>query len=232
MAEPIEELKNRLKEALTYMNMRAIDLSQKTGIPKSSISQYLSGHVKPNSERVYLISKALNVQEAWLMGFDVPKERNVKTETDSNLKLYPPTVSEDYVTYPVIGEIAAGYESVAVEDWSGEKVDIPASYLKGREIDDFFVLGVKGNSMFPEYREGDKVLILKQSTLNYSGQVGAIIYNDDYATLKRVEYKDGEDWMNLVPINPAVETQRIEGVELERCKVLGIPRLLIRDIKS
>lgn len=210
----------RKKNAMTQT-----DIAKKLNIATQTVFKYEKNIVTSiPMENIQKLSEIFGVTPAYIMGWE--------TETDSNLKLHSPTVTEDYVTFPVIGEIAAGYESIAVEDWSGEKVDIPASYLKGREIDDFFVLGVKGNSMFPEYREGDKVLILKQSTLNYSGQVGAIIYNDDYATLKKVEYKDGEDWMNLVPINPAVETQRIEGVDLERCKVLGIPRLLIRDIKS
>lgn len=210
----------RKKNAMTQT-----DIAKKLNIATQTVFKYEKNIVTSiPMENIQKLSEIFGVTPAYIMGWE--------TETDSNLKLHSPTVTNDYVTFPVIGEIAAGYESIAVEDWSGEKVDIPASYLKGREIDDFFVLGVKGNSMFPEYREGDKVLILKQSTLNYSGQVGAIIYNDDYATLKRVEYKDGEDWMNLVPINPAVETQRIEGVDLERCKVLGIPRLLIRDIKS
>ena len=210
----------RKKNAMTQT-----DIAKKLNIATQTVFKYEKNIVTSiPMENIQKLSEIFGVTPAYIMGWE--------TETDSNLKLHSPTVTEDYVTFPVIGEIAAGYESIAVEDWSGEKVDIPTSYLKGREIDDFFVLGVKGNSMFPEYREGDKVLILKQSTLNYSGQVGAIIYNDDYATLKRVEYKDGEDWMNLVPINPAVETQRIEGVDLERCKVLGIPRLLIRDIKN
>lgn len=214
----------RIKYLRKKNAMTQTDIAKKLNIATQTVFKYEKNIVTSiPMENIEKLAELFDVTPAYIMGWDT---------TDSNLKLYPPTVSEDYVTYPVIGEIAAGFESVAVEDWSGEKVDIPASYLKGREISDFFVLGVKGNSMFPEYREGDKVLILKQSTLNYSGQVGAIIYNDDYATLKKVEYKDGEDWMNLVPINPSVETQRIEGVELERCKVLGIPRLLIRDIKS
>ena len=82
------------------------------------------------------------------------------------------------------------------------------------------------------YQEGDKVLILKQSTLDYSGQVGAILYNDDNATLKKVEYKDGEEWLKLVPINPNFETQKITGEDLEHCRIMGVPRMLIRDIEE
>ena len=57
--------------------MKQSDLCQITKIPKSAISQYISGAFEPKQDRVYLISKALNVSEAWLMGFDVPIEREL-----------------------------------------------------------------------------------------------------------------------------------------------------------
>ena len=84
--------------------------------------------------------------------------------------------------------------------------------------------------MYPEYREGDKVLILKQTTLNTSGTVGAVLYDNDYATLKKVTYAPGEDWLELSPINPMYPPKRVEGADLERCRIIGIPKLLIRDI--
>lgn len=227
MASPVDNLNNRLKIALTKRNMKPVELSEKTKIPKSSISQYMSGYAKPNGERIYLISKVLDINEAWLLGFDVPMERK---STDVSDRFPPPNITEDYTTFPVIGEIAAGYDHIATESWDGDKIDIPNIYLKGRNKTDFFVLRVTGDSMFPTYQDGDKVLILKQTTLNYSGQIGAILYGDECATLKKVEYCNGEDWMRLVPINPNRPSIKIENENLEHCRVLGIPKLLIREI--
>jgi len=42
---------------------------------KSDISQYLSGKVEPSQDKLVVLGMALNVQESWLMGFDVPAER-------------------------------------------------------------------------------------------------------------------------------------------------------------
>ena len=92
------------------------------------------------------------------------------------------------------------------------------------------MLQVKGDSMYPQYQNGDKVLILKQSTMDYSGQIGVVIYNDDMGTLKKIEYAQGEDWMKLVPVNPNHPVVKIENEDLEHCRVLGIPKLLIREI--
>ena len=83
--------------------------------------------------------------------------------------------------------------------------------------------------MYPLYHEGDKVLILKQSTLNHSGDIGAIVYNDELVTIKKVEYAPGENWMRLIPINPEYKPQQIEGEDLAHCAVIGIPKLLIRE---
>ena len=75
----------RIKKALRIKGMRQSDLCQITKIPKSAISQYISGAFEPKQDRVYLISKALNVSEAWLMGFDVPMERSEKQKKNDNL---------------------------------------------------------------------------------------------------------------------------------------------------
>ena len=66
---------SRICKAMQIRNMRQVDLSIKTGIPKSAISQYCSGSFSPKQKRLFLIAQALNVDEAWLMGLDVPMER-------------------------------------------------------------------------------------------------------------------------------------------------------------
>ena len=66
---------NRLNLAMEMRNMKAVNLSEKTGIGKSSISQYRNGIVNPKQDRIYLMAQALNVNEMWLMGHDVPMER-------------------------------------------------------------------------------------------------------------------------------------------------------------
>lgn len=59
---------SRLKEALELRGMRQADLVRKTGIGKSAISQYLSGKVLPKQDKLYLLARALQVSEDWLLG--------------------------------------------------------------------------------------------------------------------------------------------------------------------
>lgn len=74
----VDTCANRLRKALNIRGMRQSDLCRITKIPKSAISQYLSGDFEPKQDRIYIISKALDVSEAWLIGYDVPMEREIK----------------------------------------------------------------------------------------------------------------------------------------------------------
>lgn len=76
MSQPIAELKDRLKQALVIRNIKPIELSEATKIPKSAISQYMSGYTKPKQDRIFSICKVLQINEAWLLGYDVPMEKN------------------------------------------------------------------------------------------------------------------------------------------------------------
>lgn len=75
-------LKDRLQMALDMRNMKAADLCQKTGIPKGAISYYLSGKSEPKADRLYIICKALDVAEAWMLGYDVAIEKTVKQKNN------------------------------------------------------------------------------------------------------------------------------------------------------
>ena len=73
----------RIKKALVIKGMKQSDLCRLTKIPKSALSQYVSGAFEPKQDRIYLMAQALNVSEAWLMGLDVPMERQVKKVSPS-----------------------------------------------------------------------------------------------------------------------------------------------------
>lgn len=212
-------LSEELKKMRESKGLTQNELAKKLNLSRSAIGMYEKGERNPNFETLELIADFFNVRIDDLIG-------------RKNTTYLAPQIATETVTFPVIGEIAAGYDNIALEDWSGETVEIPFSYLKGRKREDYFVLSVKGNSMYPKYINGDKVLILKQSTLNRSGDIGAIMYDDELATLKKVEYVKGEDWLRLIPINPEYEPKTIQGEDLEHCRVIGIPKLLIREIEE
>ncbi len=212
----------KIKDLRISKGLNKRQMSELLGLPYTTYNNYEIGTREPNSDVLKKISKAFGVSVDYLIGNSEFKH--------GHLEMLPPKIASETVTYPVIGTIAAGYDELAVEDWSGETVEIPTSYLKGHKKDEFFVLSVHGDSMYPLYMNGDKVLILKQNALDHSGEIGAVLYEGENATLKKVEYVDGEDWMRMVPVNPQYKPKIIEGAALEECRILGVPRLVIREI--
>ena len=69
----------RLRLALNNAHMKQKELSLKTGLDKGSISCYLSGKYEPKSDAINKMAIALNVDEMWLWGYDVPMEREKKS---------------------------------------------------------------------------------------------------------------------------------------------------------
>ncbi len=214
----------RIKRLREDLRMTQEDVANKVGVAIQTIYKY-ENEIVTNIplDKLEKIAKVLNTNPSYLMGWDDKK-------TSSVSELPSPAIASDTVHIPVIGDIAAGYNHFAFEAWEGESVEIPLSYIKGGNPSDFFVLRVTGDSMYPVYQEGDRVLIKKQLALDYSGEIGAIMYDDECATLKKIEYSKGGDWLRLVPVNPNFPPVTIRGDELNHCRIIGVPRLLIREI--
>ncbi len=84
---------DRLRQIMKDRNLRQIDIlnltlpyCQKYGVKmnKSDISQYTSRKVEPNQDKLAVLGMALNLNEAWLMGYDVPmKRKELSSDTAS-----------------------------------------------------------------------------------------------------------------------------------------------------
>lgn len=93
MVNKIEEFNVRLNKALSFRNMKPVELSERTGISESTISQYRSGYAKPKEKKLAIIANALDVNPSWLMGLDVPMEMPIpklelNEETQEAIRLY------------------------------------------------------------------------------------------------------------------------------------------------
>lgn len=76
------DIKERIKQGLEIREITQTQLATKANIDKGQLSSYISGKYKPRQNNIDALAKALNVNEAWLMGFDVPMER-VSEKTES-----------------------------------------------------------------------------------------------------------------------------------------------------
>ena len=100
-------VKERLRIALAEANMKPIELSERTGIPKSMISYYLNGKTKPKADRIFVISQVLGVSEAWLLGYDVPKNRTAEQKKNDDLVQVIAKLRKDPEFFEVVSKLAS-----------------------------------------------------------------------------------------------------------------------------
>lgn len=105
------ELRDRLRQAMALRGMRATDLVDKTGIPKGTLSYYLSGKTEPKADRLYVLAQALNVSEAWLLGYDVPMTRTDDQKKNDQLAKLIVKLRTDEGFYNTVAALAALSES-------------------------------------------------------------------------------------------------------------------------
>ena len=217
------EFYERLNEAMKINGISQTELCVRTQIPKSAMSQYMSGAFKPKQDRTYLIACALNVSEAWLMGFDVPMERKTPSDDLSELyEKYPNIKPIKKVKIPMLGNIACGEPTFADE---GHETYIETD---GR-INADFCLTCSGDSMIPKIESGDIVFIRKQPEVD-NGQIAAVLIEDE-ATLKRVYYDKPNNILRLIAENPKYDPLVYSGPELDHIRILGRAASLFRRMK-
>lgn len=89
-----ENTGDRLKQIMNQRGLRQIDIinlckpyCEKFGVKmgRNDISQYISGKAVPKQKKLTVLASALEVNEAWLMGYDIPMSRNKEQNKDEEL---------------------------------------------------------------------------------------------------------------------------------------------------
>lgn len=200
MAKKTATFAQRLREGLDLRGMKQIELASRSGISKYSISHYLKGDWEGKQDAVYELARALNVSEAWLMGYDVPAERSApKVSVQLDKK---PTIPPGFMPLPkmrkvpLIGAIACGDPITAIQNREGD-VNAPVDMRCD------FALKCQGESMIGAgIHDGDVVYIRIQPEVE-NGEIAAVRIGEE-ATLKRVYLHN--DYIELRPENPAFES--------------------------
>ena len=172
---------DKLRQAMEKAEMNATELSEKTGISKSTISRYLSGGYIAKQRNLLKLSRALHVDPKFLFSDAIE-------ELDANLKVYK---------IPIVGRVVAGTPIDAIENITDYiRVTNPAA-----ADGSYYALHITGASMEPEMREGDLVIVHKQDYFE-SGDICIVLVNGNEATVKKVIKSD--QGLTLIGFNPVV----------------------------
>lgn len=199
----------RLKELLAYYGIKQNDLSERTGIPKSAISMYINGSRIPRQDRLSDIADAYNVNEAWLMGYDVP----MKKDNHASDTRFDNIFQVEIQKYPLLGDVACGKPIFMSEERE--------SYgMSGTGIKADFCLRAKGDSMInARIIDGDIVFIRQQPEVE-NGEIAAVAI-DDEATLKRFYRDEKTGTITLVAENPAYAPMIFTAENQKNVYILG-----------
>lgn len=203
----MSEFVNRLKAAMDKAGVKPVDLHNRTGISKSTISEYLSGNYEPKQKNIYKLATALGILPSELMGI---------TPTPP-----PNAIPMDTYTYkiPLLGRVAAGEPIYADEHIESYE------YIDSRYKDDgneYFALRIDGQSMEPTIMDGD-IVIVRQQSFAENGQIAIVLIDGEDATAKEV--KEGPDGITLIGHNVAVYTPHFyshKQIEELPVKIIGV----------
>lgn len=209
----------RLKELLKYFDIKQNDLSKRTGIPKSAISMYIKGQRVPRQDRISDISEAYNVNEAWLMGYDVPMRKNNPASDTGFDNIYPIELHK----IPILGAVACGEPILMSEERENY-------IMSGTDIKADFCLVAKGDSMMnARIMDGDIVFIRRQPEVE-NGEIAAVAI-DDEATLKRFYRDETTGTITLVAENPSYAPMVFTAENQKNVYILGKAIAFQSDIR-
>lgn len=212
----------KVKKLRKSLGLTQKELAEKCGYKSlTTINKIELGINSIPLDTIEKLATALQTTPSYLMGWSDTEQLSYGTNN-----IYP---VDNIMSFEVLGSVRAGYDGMIDEVSTGEIIELPLSMISGGHKDKYFVLQVTGNSMFPRLLDGDKILCKRTNSVD-SGSLAVIIYNGDDATVKKVNFVSGEDWLELIPFNPEYETRRIEGRDLEQCRVIGKVVKLIRDL--
>ena len=209
----------------TKCNGSQQEFADRVEIGKSSVSQYVKGSNFPSNLRAGQIAEAFGLNPAWVMGFDSPmyEESSRDCPTDKEWSIIEKyRLLDDYGVRAVDAVLdieydrcitsasrvmdnvrpiryyqktaSAGPGQILFDDPAIDRIDIPNTNDYCRVA---YAVGVNGDSMEPDYQDGD-ILLIEPATDLQIGEVG-IFYVDGKSYVKKLG--DGE----LISLNPAYD---------------------------
>ena len=194
-------MKTRLKELRTQINMNQTKLGRILGVAQNTISCWENDVVEIDTESLKKLADLFGCSVDYILYREDANLRPLSAGLTAGAKI------------PVLGKVPAGVPIEAVEDIIDE-IELTATMANDRH--DYFALLVSGNSMYPEYMDGDIVIVRKQDTAETGDDVVAYVNGYD-ATLKRlVRSMRG---ITLRPLNPEFEPRTFTNEEIESIPV-------------
>ncbi|KRK39010.1 phage repressor [Loigolactobacillus bifermentans DSM 20003] len=221
----MNSFKDRLNQAINKSGMSKAELARRSGIGRNSITDYVKGKYEAKQDKAYQLAKALNVDPAWLLGYNVPSNKNEKlidlynkltkerqdrvinyatdqlNQQENNVVSLPDSQLRENDA-PTTEIELFGYVSAGTGEWldEGAKKERIMYYGHAPEYD--YALKVNGDSMQPLFENGQIIFVRNASECMHNGQIIIATLNGS-AFVKKIDIS--EDGVHLVSLNPKYE---------------------------
>ena len=175
------------------------ELAALLGTTKQVVSRYENGQRTPKVTVVEEFARRLGVPLSALLGAAAAQGGALRV--------------------PVLGYVRAGIPLTAVEEILDYEEVPPALAHLG----ELFALKIKGDSMEPRMKEGDVIIVRKQSDVD-TGDIAVVLVNGDEATVKKI--KKRQDGLELIPNNPAYDIMFYSNADIELTPVSIIGKVV------
>lgn len=183
-----------LREARKAKGMTQAQVASLLGVNQNTYSYWENGKTKIDNASLTKLSEIFERSIDYLLG---------------NTSSLSPRKG---IKIPVLGQVQAGIPLEAIQDILDYEEITPEMAALGEH----FALQVRGDSMEPRIKEGDVVIVRKQSDVE-SGDTAVVLVNGDAATVKRI--KKSLEGIMLIPNNPAYEPMFYSNQDIQNLPV-------------
>ena len=185
----------------TYCDGRQIEFSKRTGIQKSSVSQYMSFLHAPTLNNCIKIAETFNVNLDWLRGLDAP--------------MRAPAPSEGQVfSVPVYDTIPSGAKVASLQSKDSE--EISRKYLEKEK--ELFAFEIADDAMSPRILKGDIVIVTPQNDAENEDLVIVSLCGKDAVCRRLMKYQGSTA---LFANNPTIAPVYISEEDRDKMQIIG-----------
>lgn len=196
-----------INQRRTELKLTLEQVGQAVGVGKSTVKKWEDGYISNmRRDKIALLAKVLKMNPVSFITGEFKEEEDQAT----------PLPQTNVFMRPVYDSISAGFGVIAQ--------DVPVDYMPTyitcpSEQDKYIWINVHGDSMSPLIDDGSKILIKKQTSVD-SGQIAAVLVDDEEAVVKKGLYNDNT--VELHSVNPYYPPRVFKNNDVTRVQILGL----------
>ena len=195
----------RLKELREAKGMSQYAFAKDFGVAQSTVGNWERGKREPNYATTQRLADYFDVSVDYLLGRDeMPK-------LPLNMR---PLMESTVAMIPIVSTVRAGFGGVPEPVYDGTM----AVYDR-KNPQECVWMKVEGDSMSPDIKNGDYVLVHIQPTAE-NGDIIVAIWNGEEGTVKK--YQRDDNGVMLIPLNTQYPARFITNAQLDEFIIYGV----------